>query len=346
MKPDDAIPNEAALTQQLLQLTIGYMPAMCLNIVAKLGVADLLTRGPENVQEIARATQTNEDALYRVLRALSTTGVFQELEGRKFAQTPASDLLRADHPHSLRAAVVFLPDPMHFHSYANLMHSVKTGEPTAVPTFGKPLFEYLQNDPEESEVFNAAMVNGTQVMIPAVLAAYDFTGIRTLVDVGGGHGSVLASVLQKYPDMKGILFDLDHVAAGADTLFKKMGVADRAGTIAGDFFKSVPAGGDAYIMKNIIHDWDDDKCAIILRNIRQALNSQKDGRLLILDNVVPAEPVPHPSKWFDIEMLALPGGRERTEDEFRALLDNSGWRLTRIVPTPSFAAVIEGALKS
>jgi hypothetical protein len=340
-----SVQNEAAAAaEHLLQIGLGYMPAMCLNIVTKLGVVDQLVNGPKPANDIAAAVGANADALYRVMRALSSVGIFHETAGRAFALTPASELLKSDHPSSMKSFVTFIADPMHFRCYANLMHSVKTGETTSEPTFGKPIFEYLQSDPDEAKVFNAAMVNLTQMFIPAILEAYDFSDTRTLVDVGGGYGSVLGSILQKYPHMKGILVDLAHVTEGAKPYLQSIGVADRCTIQSGDFFKSVPSGGDTYIMKHIIHDWDDERSATILRNIKQALGNNSGGKVLLLESVIGFGADLPMAKWGDIEMLALPGGRERTEEEFRQLFEKSGLRLNRIVPTQSPQCVIEAVL--
>jgi hypothetical protein len=333
-------PESAA--DQLFQLCLGYIPAICLNVAAKLSVAELLAEGPKTAEEIAAARDVDADALYRVLRALSAFGVFQEAAPRRFAQTPASDLLRADHPRSLRPFVMFFPDPLHFRAYAHLMHSVKTGETTAGPAFGRPLFDFFKDNPGESAIFNAAMVNITQMFIPAILEAYDFGQTRLLADIGGGHGSVLASVLQRYPNMKGVLFDLPHVVAGATPYLQSMGVGERCTIIAGDFFDTIPAGADTYIMKNIIHDWSDEKALTILKNTRAALDQRPEkGKLLLLELVVPPGNEPHLSKLADIEMLVLPGGRERTEEEYRRLLNSGGFHLTRVVTTKSGQSVIE-----
>ena len=328
--------------QQLFQLCLGYIVSISLNVVARLSIADQLTQGPRKVEDLARTAQAHPDALYRVMRALATVGVFRELDARRFEQTPLSDLLRADHPQSLRPFVVFFPDPLHFRCYSNLMHSVKTGETTAVPTVGRELFEYLRDHPDESAVFNAAMVNLTQAFIPTVLDAYDFSQARVLVDVGGGHGSVVGAILQKYPQMRGILFDIDHVVAGAEPYLRSIGVADRCQIVAGNFFESVPAG-DTYIMKNIIHDWDDEKSILILKNIGAQLKAQPNGKILLLEMVLSAGNEPELGKWADIEMLALPGGRERTENEYRDLFARAGFRLTRIVRTQGPQSVIEAA---
>jgi hypothetical protein len=327
---------------QLFQLCLGYIASISLNVVARLSIADQLAQGPAKVEDLAQTVQVQSDALYRVMRALASVGVFRELDHRRFEQTPLSDLLRADHPQSLRPFVVFFPDPLHFRCYSNLMHSVKTGETTAVPTVGRELFDYFRDHPEESAVFNAAMVNLTQAFIPAVLAAYDFSQTRLLVDVGGGHGSVMGAILQKYSQMRGILFDIDHVVSGAAPYLRSLGVADRCQSVAGNFFESVPAG-DTYIMKNIIHDWDDKKSIRILKNIGAQLKTQSNGKVLLLEMVLSTGNEPHLGKWADLEMLALPGGRERTEGEYRDLFARAGLRLTRIVPTQGPHSVIEAA---
>jgi hypothetical protein len=337
------LPNQQPpATEQIFQLCIGYMASISLNVVTKLSIAEQLARSPMDVEDLARVAGVNADALYRVMRALSTVGVFHEVARRRFEQTPLSDLLRADHPQSLRSFVLFFPDPLHFRSYANLMHSVKTGQPTGMPTFGQELFEYYRDHPEESAVFNAAMMNMTATFIPAVLAAYDFSETRVLVDVGGGHGSVVGAILQKYPQMRGILFDVDHVVQGAEPHLRAMGVADRCEIVAGDFFKSVPRGGDTYIMKNIIHDWDDERSLRILKNIGDQLKkNQPRGRVILLEMILTSGNEPQLGKWADIEMLALAGGRERTEDEYRELFAKAGFRLARITPTQSPQSVIE-----
>jgi len=332
--------KQPAPAEQIFQLCMGFIPAICLNVVAKLSIAEQLVQGPKPVGDLARVAKVDEDALCRVMRAISIFGVFKESAERRFEQTPASDMLRADHPQSLRPFVVFFPDPLHFRFYSNLMHSVKTGETAGKATVGMELFEYLKGEPETSSIFNAAMVNMTHMFIPAVLEAYDFSGTQTLVDVGGGHGSVLAIILQKYPSMKGILADIDHVVAGASPYLTSMGVADRCRIAPIDFFKSVPAGGDIYILKNIIHDWDDARSLTILKNIRAAIGNSSQGKVLLLEIVL--GPGGHPLGYLaDIEMMVLAGGRERTEQEYRDLFSQAGFRLTKIVPTQSPQSIIE-----
>jgi len=340
MSIDITARKEPEPLEQLFQICLGFIPAICLNVVAKLGVADFLAKGPQSVADLAQATNSNKDALGRIMRAVSTFGVFKELEANRFEQTPASDLLRSDHPKSLRPFVLFFPDPLHFRCYSNLMHSVKTGETTGKITVGMELFDYLKGHPEDSETFNAAMVNLSQMFVPAAIDAYDFSETQTLVDVGGGHGAVLATVLQKFPKMKGILVDIDHVVAGAHSYLKSTGVADRCQVIARDIFLSVPEGGDTYIMKNIIHDWNDERSVTILKNVRAALGKRDRGKLLLLEMVI--GPGGNPLGYLsDIEMMVLPGGRERSEEEYRDLFAQAGFRLTRVVPTQSLQSVIE-----
>jgi hypothetical protein len=331
---------ELSEIEQFLYLIVGYRPAMSINIVANLGVADEIGEQPKPVDEIAKAVGANSTALYRVMRALTTVGVFQEAEGRMFTHTSLSKMLRRDNPDSLRNIALWMPDPFHFRCNAELMHSVRTGEPAVQATFGKPMFQYVRDDPEEAAVFNAAMATITGLFIPSVLEAYDFSGIRNLVDVGGGIGSVLAGILRAYPEIKGILYDLPHVVNRAGPTLEAAGVADRCEIVSGDFFKSVPSG-DAYILKHVIHDWTDDECRVILGHIRQALTKESGGRLLLLEWVISPGPAWQFAKWTDLEMLALPGGQERTEQEYRDLLASAGFKLTRFLPTRSLASVIE-----
>ena len=336
--------DPSADLQQLFQLVLGYMPAMALNVVVKLGIPDLITNGPVRAEELAKRTQISEDRLYRIMRALSSVGVFRETEYRSFEHTPVSDLLRKDHPLSSHDMVNWMADPFHFHTYANLMRTVKTGESAMELAAGKPIFEFFRDEPEEGEIFNAAMVNFTRTCIGAILEAYDFSSIRKLVDVGGGHGSVVAAILAHYPGMRGILYDLDHVVAGAQPVLAAAGVTDRCEVLPGNFFEAVPAGGDAYIMKHIIHDWDDDKSLTILNNIRGALKNQSGGKVILLEAVVAGPGEPDMAKWIDLEMMAGPGGRERTREEFQRLFEKAGFRLNRIVPTKSPLSVIEAAV--
>jgi len=337
-------PPDSAAVQHVLQLVTGYIVSAALGAVARLGIPDRLATGPRSAADLARDVGASEDALYRTLRALSMAGLFTETSPRTFALTPAGELLQTGVPGSVRDLAMFLCDDFHFRMYAETLHAVRTGEPVGAKVVGMPVFEYLKKDPELSARFNNAMTNFSASVAPAALKAYDFSGIDVLVDVAGGHGMLLASILERYPEMRGVLFDLDHVVAGA-TVFDALGVRNRVATKSGDFFTAVPAGGDAYLMKHIIHDWNDEGAGVILRNIRTALAGKPNGRLILLEAVVKPGNEPDLNKLIDLEMLLLPGGRERTESEFAALFSAHGFQLTRVVPTESPLAVIEGKVR-
>jgi O-methyltransferase domain/Dimerisation domain len=326
--------------QQVLQVATGYMASSCLYAVITLNVADHLKGGPQDMAELARVTGANEDALYRVLRVLASLGIFDEVSPRKFGLTPAADLLRTDVPGSLRGMAVFLPDPMHYRIYGNVMHSLATGTPAADYTLGMPIFQYLEKDQAYSQVFNDAMTALSAPVAGAALEAYDFSGIGLLVDVAGGHGELLMSILRACPGVKGIVADLGHVVDGAKPRIADAGLSDRMQAVECDFFQSVPAGGDAYIMKHIVHDWDDERVSTILKKIAAAMGAKK-GKVILLESVIAAGNTPDFGKFIDIEMLLFPGGRERTADEFRSLFEQSGFHMTKVVPTKSPLSVIE-----
>jgi hypothetical protein len=330
--------------QLLNQVALGYVLSASLNVALELGIADRLVDGPRSAADLASNAGVTEDGLYRVLRALASAGIFEERESRTFALNPPSRMLMQG-PASLHGVGLWMTDPFHFRVYAELLHSVATGQPAVEKVTGMPVFEYFARQPKLSAVFNNAMTSWSGPTVAAALAAYDFSGIRVLVDVAGGHGQVLTSVLRQYPGMRGVLFELDHVIAGAAPLIGAAGVADRVETVTGDFFSAVPPGGDAYIMKNIIHDWDDDRAIAILKNIRTALGDRRDGRVILLEAVVPPGNQWDFGKLIDIEMLLMPGGRERTADEFSSLFARAGFELARIVPTESPLSVIEARTK-
>jgi hypothetical protein len=327
--------------QQVFQLISGHIVASAVNIAARLGLSDKLAAGPRSADELARECGVHADALYRVMRALASVGVFEQLPQRRFGLTPAGAAL-CDGP--VRRMALWIAGEFNFHVYANAMHSVKTGESAVPVTVGMPVFEYFAKNPDLSKTFNDAMTGFSEAVIPDVLEAYDFSGIGTLVDVAGGHGGVLRAILKKYPAMKGVLFDLDHVIAGARPIIEADGLADRCATATGDFFQAVPSGGDAYIMKHIIHDWDDEKATTILTNIRKVL--PKNGRVILIEAVIPEGNEPAMGKIIDLEMLVMPAGRERTEREFRDLFDGAGFTLTRVVHTKAPLSVVEAKPKA
>lgn len=352
----NAIPNEKQQggggaqppdpAQHLMQFATGYVMSSVLWVVAELNIADLLKGGPRPVSELAKETRTNEDALYRSLRLLAMVGVFAETQPRHFTLTPSAELLCTGIQGSMRDMAIWIADPMHLRVGAEWLHSVKTGQPTIEHMVGKPAFDYFEEEPVEFDRFHRAMTTMSGMAIAAVLDVYDFSSYSNIVDVAGGHGFVLCEILRKNPKASGVLFDLPSVKAGGDQRIEQCGLASRCRTVSGDFFKSVPENGDLYVMKNIIHDWDDDKAIAILRNCRKALEagSAKNGRVVLLELVVPEGNVPHMSKIIDIEMLFFPGGRERTEKQYAELFAKAGLRLTRIVPTKAPYSVIEAEL--
>jgi hypothetical protein len=339
------VPPEAAAAQLLQQVAFGYIASAALQVALSLDIPDLLVAGPRPVAALAKDAGVREDNLYRVLRALASVGIFEEQPpgSRVFAlNLPARMTVKS--PGSLRAMGQFITSPFHFRSYAELRHSVETGQPAGEKVAGMPLFEYFPKHPEFSELFNDAMTAISAAVIPAVLDAYDFTGIRVLVDIAGGHGRVLTAILQKYPSMRGVLFDLEHVIAGAGPLLDASGVRDRVQTASGDFFTAVPEGGDAYIMKHIIHDWDDEQALTILRHIHARLAGVPDGRVILIEAVIPSDNTPHLGKLLDLEMMVMPGGRERTAAEFEALFARAGFSNTRVVPAHAPLWVVEGKI--
>jgi hypothetical protein len=331
-------------SQVVLQFATAYVPCAALWVAAELKVADLIGAGSKPIDELAKKTNSNEDALFRILRLLSMMGIFTETKPRHFALTPPAELLRSDHPQSMRDTVVWLADPFHFNIAAELLHSVRTGQPTVEHMTGKPAFEYFPTNAVEFQRFHLAMTNLSAMAVGAALEAYDFSPFPTIVDVGGGHGFAICSILEKYPQMQGILFDLKDIVPGAEQRICELHLEKRCRTAHGDFFQSVPEGGDLYFMKHILHDWTDARATIILRNCRRALEGKSNGKVVLLEFVVPPGNQPHPSKIIDIEMLFFPGGRERMEQEWRELFAGAGFRLSRIAPTKSPFSVIEAEL--
>jgi len=336
-----SLQSESAAPPQfaMLQLITGFWVSRAIYVAAKLGLADLVKDSPKTADELARLTGTHSPSLYRALRALASVGVFTDDGRGRFAQTPLSETLRSDTPGSLRALAIVELGQEHYLAWGNLMHSVKTGEIAFDNLFKQNAWEYYAQNPEDASNFNESMRGLTEMVNVAVLEAYDFSGVDKLVDVAGGTGRLISSILSAYPRMRGVLFDLPHVIAEAGPLLDAAGVRDRCETSTGDFFRSVPEGGDAYVMKWIIHDWDDEKSTVILKNIHRAMGEK--GKLLLIEMVVPKGNQPDLSKLLDLDMMVMTGGRERTEAEFNSLLAASGFKLTRLIRTASSVCVIE-----
>jgi hypothetical protein len=332
--------SSPAAAQLLMQMATGHFIASALQVVLHLRIPSRIGDGALTSEELAVATGVQEEPLYRVLRALASVGVFEEKPVRRFALTDAGQVLRPGVPGSMYDTALWVTSPFHFRVYAEMLHSVRTGLPAAEKVVGMPVFEYFPSDPELSEIFNNAMTAFSAQVIPAVLDAYDFSGIGLLVDVAGGHGAVLTAILERYPAMRGVLFDLEHVIAGAIPRLQQLGLSGRVQTEAGNFFTTVTPGADAYIMKHIIHDWDDDRAVRILHNVRTAMGAKR-GRVILLESVIQPGNAPDFGKIIDLEMLMMPGGKERTAEEFEGLFTAAGFELTRIVPTASPLSVIE-----
>lgn len=335
--------TESAPREALLQMTNAYMISQALYVAAKLGIADLLKGGPKTVRDMASSSGVDEFSLYRFLRTLASEGVFCELDDQCFTLTPMAELLRADATGSLRGWAIFRGEPFVWKPYGELLNSVRTGRPAFDHVFGMPVFQYFENNPDAAAIFDEAMRSVSAQKYHAVADAYDFSAIKTLVDVGGGNGGMLTAILSKYARLKGILSELPHVVEGARKRIQAAGLAARCECVEVDMFKSVPAGGDAYIMGNVIHDWDEERSVLILQNCCRAMVD--GGKVLLVELVLSPRNEPHLSKLADVEMLVMTeGGKERTEDECGQLFEAANLRLSRIVPTESPWSVIEGVV--
>jgi hypothetical protein len=332
--PKATPPPEAILTQTIL----GSLNAQAVYVVAKLGVADLLTEGPKPIEEIARAVDADTPSLYRVMRALSSQGVFVEESDKVFKLTPMSEFLRSDVEGSLRGVAIFMGEDWHWRVWGQTLYSVKTGKEAWSRVHGESVFPYFSKNPEAARIFDEAMSSFTTLAAKAVTEAYDFSGIKTLVDVAGGHGKLLTGILESTSSLRGILFDLPHVIERAKENEELKSVASRCDLVSGDFFESVPRA-DGYIMKHIIHDWYDEEATKILTTI--ANNMKPEARVLLVEMVLGEPNEPDLGKIMDIEMLVSPGGKERTAGEYRELFARVGLKMTRIVPTKSPYSVIE-----
>ena len=326
---------------ELRRLANGYQLSQALHVAAVLGLADLVGDGPRSSDELAEVAGAHPPSLYRLLRALASVGVFREEDGRRFAPTALSDLLRRDSPGSLHGWVEFVGRRAHWDSWACLVDSVRTGESAFRLRHGESVWDYRARDPEENAAFDAAMTAISNAD-RGLIAAYDFGRFATVVDVGGGRGGFLASLLAAHPDLRGILLDQPHVVAGAPEPLRAAGVAARCELVGGSFFDAVPAGGDIYLLKNVIVDWDDAQATAILRVCRRAMPAA--ARLLVVQRVLAPGDAPDPATFGDLNMLVMVGGQERTAAEFAALYEAAGFRPPRILPTAAGVSLIEGQL--
>jgi O-methyltransferase/methyltransferase family protein len=325
----------------LFQMATGYWVSQAIYVAAKLGIADLLKDGPQSCVTLADSTSSDPASLFRLMRALASVGIFSLIRddgNNRFALNRLAQSLQTGTPGSIRATVITIGE-IHYQACGNLLHSVRTGSPAFNDVFGASLFDYLKQNSGEAETFNRGMTSLSSMLAYAVLLAYDFSGISSIVDVGGGQGKLLEKLLQFNPNLNGSVFDTASTIEKAEQQLGNNAASRRCTYLAGDFFNSVPQGADAYLLCGVIHDWDDRRAVRILRNCRRATAQQ--GKLLIVDMVVPDTDATSFSKLLDLNMLVMNGGQERTRAEFDALLDAAGFKLTRIIPTVAPQCIIE-----
>jgi len=323
----------------LTQIMLGSLATQAVYVAATLGIADLLVDGPKSVAELARARNADAPSLYRVLRALAAIGIFVEQEDRVFALTPTAEPLRSDVPNSLRDVAMFLGADWHWQVWGKSLYSVRTGKSAWSQVHGEEVFSYFENNPEAGRIFNRTMSSFSGLATEAVLNAYDFSGIGQLVDIGVGQGRILTGILEAYPKLRGVLFDLPYVIDDARAEVAETRVNNRVEFASGDFFAGVPKDADAYILKSIIHDWDDEHALTILKNIRRAM--KRGGRVLLIESIIADGSNQTFGKLIDLEMLVSAGGQERTTQQYEELFARAGLKLNRIVTTESPYSVIE-----
>ena len=324
---------------QLIQMAMAHWVSQTLYVAAKLSLADHLTNGPMSAEQLAGPTETHADSLHRFMRTLASLGLLTEDSQKRFSLTPLGEALKTGAAGSARPTILTLASEGWVRGFGQLLHSVQTGESGFEKLYGMNVFDWLAKNPEEASLFSETMVGVHGAEPSAVAAAYDFSGLKTIVDVGGATGNLLTSVLASYPASRGILFDLPHVVNDASAFIQQKGLTDRITIESGSFFERVPNGGDAYLLSHVIHDWSEEKCLTILGHCKRAM--KPESRLLIIEMVLPPGNTPHPGKLLDMMMLVGPGGRERTEEEYATLLSKAGLHLARVVPTESAVSVVE-----
>lgn len=316
----------------IMQITNAHAAARCLQAVANLGVADALGETPKSAEALAEAAGVDGDALNRVLRLLSSFGIFSE-SGGKYAHTESSRLLRSDHPHSMRSFSRMIGLDLNWQAYGDLEHTIRTGKPASEKIVPGGLWKYYESHPDKARIFNEAMEGKSQAQIDPVLNAYDFSPVRTIADIGGGKGHLLRAILAAHPGIEGVLFDLPHVVAEAPA-------APRLRTHGGDFFKDRIPEADAYLLGDVIHDWNDSDSHAILENI--ARSAKPGARVLLIETLLPDDPGPHWAKVLDIHMMTFLGGRQRDKAEFASLFEATGFSFGRVVETGAPVSVVEG----
>jgi hypothetical protein len=336
---DNVAPLKAAPRTAMMHMIHGFMLSQAIYVAAKLGLADLLQTGARSSEELACATSMHAPSLYRVLRTLSAVGVFEETEPDVFGLTPMGETLRTDAEGSLRPLAVCMGGQCNWQAWGDILHSIKTGESAFEHVFGTGFFQHLDRHPDNARMFLEAMNCCAGLYNEAIVAGYDFSRFGKVVDVGGGQGKLVALILKANPSTRGVLFDTPNQTPGAQRLFEQEEIAGRCETITGDFLESVPEGGDAYLLKHIIHDWDDQRAIEILKNCRRSMSVE--ARLLLIEEIITRDSDFAPAKVLDIQQLLMPGGRERTREEYGKLLEAAGFELTAIIPTQSSLSIIE-----
>ena len=367
---EPSISSEVPASDVMLQMISGFWVSRAIHAAAKLGIADYLKEQPKTVEELAASTDTHVPSLYRLLRALASVGIFAEDDNHRFGLTPLAATLQTDVPGSLRFFAISQLGQEHYLSWDNLLHSIKTGEIAFDHIAGMSLYDHYLKNSEAGKLFNCAMTSLTASILEAIICSYDFSAFNIIVDVGGGQGSLVTSILKAYPTVKGIVFDIPTVIEEAKSSLQAQGFADPSGdarklanaaltqspaegnppaalshrctVVSGNFFESVTAGGDAYLLKHIIHNWDEEKAIAILKNCHQAMSQH--GKLLLFETIIPPGNAPSFGKLLDLNMLVMTDGHERTEEEYQVLLQKAGFQLTQVIPTPSLINIIE-ALK-
>jgi hypothetical protein len=334
------VPPDSQLTAGLMQMITGKWLTQAIYVAAHLNIADHLKARPLSITELAEQVGVAGLPLYRLLRALASVGIFLENEQAQFDLTPLSALLISDNPASLRDMALMMGMNSTWQAWGELLYSVQTGQPAFEKVHGSPNFVYFAQNPQEAEIFNRAMLNLSNGESRAIVASYNFDGVTKLVDVGGGYGTLLAAILKANPGMSGLLFELPHAIEGAKQFLAAQNVLARCEILTGDFNEAIPSGGDAYLLKNIIHGCNDEQAVAVLQKCREAMPAS--GKLLIVENVVPAGNMPHFAKFLDLEMLVNAGGRERTAEEYRQLFEAANFNLTSVVPTFAPVSVLEG----
>lgn len=340
MEAECSMTERVAPHKQILDLTFAALVIhRAIYTAAQLKIPDLLATGARSSDEVARETGSDANATYRLMRSLASAGVLAETAERRFELTELGETLVSDAPGSMRDWVLFSGSSNYVDAWQDLLATVRTGEPAWDRARGIPFFDYLGEHPDEAAVFNRAMTSLSSWEVEAVLEDFDFGEFEVLVDIGGGEGSFLASILKTTPESRGVIFDQPGTIVGTPSFLAQECLSARCEVVAGDFFESVPAGGDAYLLKYIVHDWDDEAAIKILTNCRRAMTA--DARILLFETVIPGPDEPHYAKLQDLEMLVLLGSRERTVDDYRSLLERAGLVLTKVIPTSGYLSIVE-----